>query len=803
MNGFDQVGNMLFVVGQVGFASPGWLWLVPIGGALVLMAHLLSRAGGRTVAFPAMRFVHEAVSQAARLATVRDRILMATRVLLLTFVALCFAQPSCTTRQSATATGDGVMLLLVVDRSASMTRSKAGITLLDDARARADQLIAGLNPSSDLANVIVLDAAPAALLPTPTGNFSALRDLVGAITPSSEFGDEAAAWSLLLNQVERAQNANAAQSSDKPTRRQVRIVWLGDGQASQLAPPPWLQLRDVGARLDRPIPADLPVANVLIGRITNMPNEPMVGQRVRTRASVAGLTDTPRGIALDRSLVQPTVDNDQPSGQSASTGPTGTDDQPDPADQSNVTVQADATDRVRVMPSDIPDARVTADFEPWQAGQAGLWSVTARITPEGGVASNVLTVDDQLGLTAAVTRGRDVLVVSGQSPHDSSQSLFFLLRAIDPLGYMPGDTAVSQVAGPWRVGLVSDSDQLPTRAAEAGDVLVVVIHGLPAPMTDPRRALLPILERGGGVLVLVANEYDAAVLGSLWPGSRGLGGGDDQSPVITGNVRGWSSPGAGQDPTFMWGRFGHPVLAMFQGPSRTGLLDVTPGPIWSTTAGDGRAAVGGFTDDRTLLTGHDDLPALAVADVESGKVAGYLASLDPAASDMVRSSVFAPLVHELMRYTSPGRPTPQQWVVGRSVDPTVLIDQTGSVRWFGSGGEPLSTNWQTRVPGVGWYEARDASGRVVALHFARVDRRESDLDQASADALLDPSQAGVASGDGAGTNDGVMLHDRVIDLWPWMAVGALAMLIAEGMVLSLGLFGGYRGRWSWKQGGRS
>lgn len=244
------------------FASPWWAAALAVAIAVPLLAHLLSRGAARTLAFPATRFVRRAQADIAQFHRPRRLTLLALRAAALAAVVLAFMQPTWQTR--AAGPGGPGHVIIVLDRSASMNRYAGGVSLFDDAKRRATDLLAA--HAGGLASVVVLDRQPHDLLPEPTRNHDALRAALTAVTPSDERGDAVAAAAL----VERLIRAGGAEAT---------IHVLTDAQATQWRDVPWPQGAHVQwHRLDASI------ANVSVRGLTVTPAAPVIGEPVLVTA---------------------------------------------------------------------------------------------------------------------------------------------------------------------------------------------------------------------------------------------------------------------------------------------------------------------------------------------------------------------------------------------------------------------------------------------------------------------------------------------------------------------------------------
>ena len=121
----------------IGFLAPAFLALAVLAG-VPLLVHLLRRRIGRTVEFPAVRYLARMEQEHSRELKLRHRLLLFLRVLAVVALALAAARPM------ARLAGLGhapVALALVVDNSMSSGAVRDGQAVIDGLRADARALI--------------------------------------------------------------------------------------------------------------------------------------------------------------------------------------------------------------------------------------------------------------------------------------------------------------------------------------------------------------------------------------------------------------------------------------------------------------------------------------------------------------------------------------------------------------------------------------------------------------------------------------------------------------------------------------
>ena len=213
-------------LGPIAGLSAGWLVAGAAACALPVVAHLLGRRARRIV-FPPVAIFAQALAEGARGRRLREWARLAVRVLIITLVALAFDRPVWR-RPGAGAAAAGEDALILLDRSASMTRSDGGRSLFERARDACSVALRDLDPSRDRAAVVLVDASPAPVLPEWTHNLDALAGRVRGVQRTLERGDSATAFSIAQDFIERSGRAH----------RRARVIVLSDGQATQWADAP-------------------------------------------------------------------------------------------------------------------------------------------------------------------------------------------------------------------------------------------------------------------------------------------------------------------------------------------------------------------------------------------------------------------------------------------------------------------------------------------------------------------------------------------------------------------------------------
>ncbi|MFK7788446.1 MAG: BatA domain-containing protein, partial [Phycisphaeraceae bacterium] len=206
----------------ISFVAPWMAWGAVAAVGLPLLAHLFSKTRYREVVFPAARLVKQAVAATSRIESPRHRLLMLLRWLILLLLVLAFMRPQWAPQAEAQQADRGIALVVLIDASASMQRTADGATLYDRAKREASRLIGQLDPSKDVAAIVLVDHAPASLLPESTAQFSLLADRFKETTP----GHTHTNWPGAIAAVQRL-------ARDQP--RAIRLITISDEQGERPA----------------------------------------------------------------------------------------------------------------------------------------------------------------------------------------------------------------------------------------------------------------------------------------------------------------------------------------------------------------------------------------------------------------------------------------------------------------------------------------------------------------------------------------------------------------------------------------
>src|SRR6478735_6678719 len=154
------------------FQQPWLLPLLALAG-LPLLVHLLSRTRPPVYRFSNLEFLQRVIRRTARFRRPKDWLLLAMRTLAIAALAAAFLGPLLLSKHGMLP-GEKRTLVLLVDRSASMAARDGTTTRFEAAVLAAREALDTLRPEA--ANLVWIDAEPAAIFPEPAPNRSFLAE---------------------------------------------------------------------------------------------------------------------------------------------------------------------------------------------------------------------------------------------------------------------------------------------------------------------------------------------------------------------------------------------------------------------------------------------------------------------------------------------------------------------------------------------------------------------------------------------------------------------------------------------------
>lgn len=440
--------------------------------------------------FPAARFVMMAMASQAKRTRLRDALLLLLRVLAVAMIALAFDRPAWLGGLSDSgASRDGGEWVVVVDASASMSRSVGGRRLFDEARDGAARLIGELDPAKDRAAVVIAAGGARSVLPRLTGNLGALAQALEKESGTLERGDIAGALALARS---------LPMPPGEPAKPERTIVIFSDLQRGAFAG----VSTPSGCRVVlKPVGAGASSENLAVTSIGVTPARPVAGQSATIAATVINSGSASRSAVL--------------------------------------TLRAPGAGEPREATAEVPAGGEATVTFPVKFDRAGMIGATVSL------ADQPFEVDDAANLVVEVRAARRVALVTGSRAGDLESAAYFVGSAlrpgeggefqpviVPPGGLEPGALDAFDGVVLCEAGAIDDAGlRVIGEYASRGGGVVWFIDSQPAQEALARfaragegekksAALIPPIETNGGFVALAPDE------------ALGLRGGDFQSPML-------------------------------------------------------------------------------------------------------------------------------------------------------------------------------------------------------------------------------------------------------------------------------
>lgn len=695
-----------------------WIGAAVAAAALPIMAHLLSRRGGPTLEFPAVRFVRIAAAEQATRDRPRDLLLLLLRILIVALIALAFDRPVwSSTAAPGTDAGAPEDVVIILDASASMTRTDAtrGRPLFEIARDRALDELAAANANNSRAAVILATLHPEALLPRLTDQHDALAARLRDAEATLQRADMSAALTL----------AATLPAPDETLQRPRRIVVFSDMQASQ-----WVDAdAPVGMTLDlRVVGADAPTNNLAISEIEISPPRPVVGREATVSARLTNHAEAP---------ARPTV---------------------------TCAVRAHADEQWAearsLTPNLAPGASTTISF-PITFTRQGHNPVRLALI------DNAFTHDDAAYLIAEVRAARTIALITSAPDTQRDGGAYFLEASLAP-------TPDAE----FRVVRVAPAEATPEMLASFDAVVIAQAGALPDATIEALRETL-LSEAGAGLFWVIDSQAAYESAASFNTPQLALPAVlTDRFTRLAADQRRTLAP-TPLDNTPLRALEGPAARALLDASfTATAPAELAPSAVPLLTFDNAQpliawSSVATATQTRSrIITLHANLSADANSLVK-GPMFPVLTHelmrfLLPASGGSTPAEIGEPLTTRIPASEPFTEPV------------TDASDQPARITRGGANFEPLLSARPAIAPGVTTF--RDASARTIAYAAAVLAPSESDLrplDEAAIAGLLERDADNLRIADASPDRT---LTRRVIELWPWLLATAVAMLAFESFV---------------------
>ncbi len=258
---------------------PAFLGLLALAGIPVLV-HLLSRAKPPQYRFSNIEFLKKVQRLTSRFRKPKDWLLLALRTLAMLALAAAFLGPLLLSKD-APLPGEKRTIVLLIDRSASMSAKEGAASRFEAACAEAGRILDEAKP--DLANIVWLDASPDAVFPDPAPNRDFLTEELTRAAAHPEQGALDAGLELALRQLREAGG-----------RKELHLI--SDFQASAWKDFSPVVPDGIEARLVPVAKSDVP--NVAVTALVPLPAAPVAGQQMIAQCRVANHSDEARRVSL-------------------------------------------------------------------------------------------------------------------------------------------------------------------------------------------------------------------------------------------------------------------------------------------------------------------------------------------------------------------------------------------------------------------------------------------------------------------------------------------------------------------------
>jgi hypothetical protein len=415
-------------------------------------------------------------------------------------------------------------------------------------------------------------------------------------------------------------------------------------------------------------------------------------------------------------------------------------------------------------PSHLRQREVT--LAPWSEGDftlvvpvpsGGLLRLTAALPKDD------LPQDDTRHLVVEVSDREEVVILTGNEPDGASPAPeLFLTTAVDPFG---GEKGV------YRPKHLEPATLNPAALASTNRVIA---SRLPALSDGEAGTLVTFLRGGGGVILFLDGEADAANLQKI-----GNLSGEPAPLRLTRRLGAENLPDGAM--RVASGDFRSRFLRLFDGVRRQNLALLEFYDLHHAAAtGNGRI----------LLSYADGTPALAESNIGLGTLLVCNFSVAEASSNLARQRLFPAWIHEmLLRMSDTGSAAKEPWLVGDNIAGETWAADAAGRDLTGPSGAParfradvLGERMRVTFPAeaAGFYRLTAGDARDLLAFAVNTDADQSDL--RTMDPAILPDRAGASHGEAAlvaaATDYEALLRGR--PAFHWFILAALGFLLIEG-----------------------
>ncbi|MGA2618804.1 MAG: BatA domain-containing protein [Thermoguttaceae bacterium] len=455
------------------FLLPGFAIAGLVAAAGPLLIHLLNRQRFRVVEWAAMDFLRQAIFRSRRILRLRDFLLLLLRMACLILFGAALARPFFTRSGATLANPDQpVHAVVLLDNSMSMGYQKLDGILLDDAKAKAKEVIERL-PRGSRVSVLPTCGSPRGIRYEPYSTAEEALEALATIEPVDRAMRPHATIDLALEACRRL--------STMPAKR---IVLVAD---QQVAAWPAESLADHLKQL----PCPMEVLQVAPDVVDNAWIEDF-----KLRDGIADM-QTPATLVATIRYQGPLPRKDV---------------------QVTLTIEGTvvATQTVDLEPGQTKEV----EFPPYRFDVAAEPGKPSFVTAEVSIPHDRLPADDQRYLVVPVVAALPVVFVDSLGSDENARQnrygeTFFLRRLLAPL-----TSRTAQERQLIEVRHVRPDQVSPETLADAR---LVVVAGIASPTLELVQVLQEYVAQGGNLVLAAGGDFDpAAWTAAAWSGGLGI-----------------------------------------------------------------------------------------------------------------------------------------------------------------------------------------------------------------------------------------------------------------------------------------
>ena len=688
--------------------------------AVPILIHLFFRLRTKRVELGTIRFLRVVLEENARRRKVMRWFLLALRVACVALLVMLFARPYFT---AAAASGNKELLVLLIDRSATMQLKGDQGRLLDQALTEAKQLVQKANQNSRV-EIALFDHVVHALKGDPTSKAEkSPPQLLAEVTTdpvlfgATNFG-VAFAWArdILVNAP-----AGPKQLHLWTDLQRSGLDWT---EVDPLPGDVQVHLHDLG----RPIVNNVAVTEVRTPRTWIRPGEETTMQASVVHGGAFTLEEVTVVMEIGRTQGNETRKPADPNSQAASDAQY--------SDYAKLAERVTKRERVKL----VPGAAITLDFE-LPPLSAGLW--LGRVTIEY---DDDLAFDNRRYFAIAAAPAYRVLLVKGEETDNPLQNETYFLEAALRLA-RPEESFANNPFAP-DVLAYSSGAGLPDLATYDAVVVANVPHVIPGDAAK----LASFVQSGGGLLVFTGDQTSDKNCAALH--EAGLTPGQIGEVQVT------------RDLPWRWGKWNdkHLIFQDLSDPQHGDLRQlifaaytkITPAP-----------------ESRVLAEFRNGDPAVLERPLGKGTILWVTSSCGREWSNWSDTRLFLPIVHQLIGYQvglTAGGPVRPRLV---DSEQKLLTQAAPEVQPTGPrSAEAIRTN-----PGVLQFER--------FAEVVNVSPRESETEASTHQDFEDRFGIRFVDSDGLASNPLNSPQDvefRPDEIWHWVACLIVGVVLLEGFV---------------------